>query len=301
MMTPEARQAVVEAWARSFENAIKRNTDNKSQEFFNKVFDFLERPSKDSFNAATRVMPSYDFYQYMNPSEYWAVNAEKLMAAKLGTPWARFVSAVKKLFEALKSVFGVNNTFTVHKEFDNIINGKLERTKDKEMLTDYLFQGKVKLDFLNSVEDFRATREKYKRPQTPIEPSVEVSDTIKKGVEKTKDAITNTISSPIETTINMIGNADRAITYLRNKNVDYGAGLELADMSKYDGKVRNAYQQAVASVAVTNARRSGHIGMQGILIGKVIFNPETQQFQAVEDKFNIANKNSVWIYFVIIF
>ena len=289
MMTPEARQAVVEAWARSFETAIKRNTDKKSQEFFNKVFDFLDNPSKQSFDAATKVMPSYDFYQYMNPSEYWAVNAEKLMEAKLGTPWARFVSAVKKILEALKSVFGVNNTFTVHKEFDNIINGKLERKKGEDMLVDYLLQGKVKIDFLNNIEDVNDLLDKHSRPDAPRKPSMSVRDTFMGGYENTKETVKDVLTSPLIATNNMIGKADRALTYFRNKNIFFGYGLEEADRQRYGGQIRNAHQQAIASVAVVNALHSGNIATQVMTLGKLEFDPDIQMFVAKKSDKNMAN------------
>jgi hypothetical protein len=289
IMTPEARQAVVEAWARSFENAIKRNPDKKSQDFFNKVFDFLDRPSKESFDAATRIMPSYDFYQYMNPSEYWAVNAEKLMAAKLGTPWARFVSAVKKLLEALKSVFGVNNTYTVHKEFDNIINGKIERTKSEEMLVDYLLQGKVKIDFLNNIEDVNELLDKHNRPDAPRKPSLSVRDAFMGGYDNTKETVKDVLTSPLIATNNMIGKADRALTYFRNKNIFFGYGLEEADRQRYSGQVRTAHKQAIASVAVVNALHSGNIATQVMTQGKLIFDNAIQMFVAAKSDKSMAN------------
>jgi hypothetical protein len=289
IMTPEARKAVVEAWARSFETAIKRNTDKKSQEFFNKVFDFLDRPTKETFDAATRVMPSYDFYQYMNPSEYWAVNAEKLMAAKLGTPWARFVSAVKKILEALKSVFGVDNTFTVHKEFDKIINGKIERTKSEEMLIDYLLQGKVKLDFLNNIEDVKELLDKHNRPDAPRKPSLSVRDAFMGGYDNTKETVKDVLTSPLLATNNMIGKADRALTYFRNKNIFFGYGLEEADRQRYGGQVRNAHQQAIASVAVVNALHSGNIATQVMTLGKLVFDNTIQMFVAQKSDKSMAN------------
>jgi hypothetical protein len=289
MMTPAAREAIVQAWARSFETAIKQNPDKKSQEFFNKVFDFLDNPSKKTFDDATSIMPSYDLYQYMNPSEYWAVNAEKLMAAKLGTPWARFVSAVKKLFEGLKSVFGVNNTFTVHKEFDNLINGKLERTKNEEMLIDYLLKGKVKLDFLNSIEDVNELLDKHNRPEAPRKPSLSVRDAFMGGYDNTKETVKDVLTSPVIATNNMIGKADRALTYFRNKNIFFGYGLEEADRQRYGGQIRNAHQQAIASVAVVNALHSGNIATQVMTQGKLVFDKDTQMFVAAKSDKSMAN------------
>jgi hypothetical protein len=102
---------LVEEYIKDFKKASKKNTDAQSQLYFKKVLDFIDNPSQESFAAATAAMPSYDFYQYINPSEYWAVNAETLMASKLGTAWGRFVAAIKKYLEALKNVFGFNNKY----------------------------------------------------------------------------------------------------------------------------------------------------------------------------------------------
>lgn len=289
MMTPAAREALVQAWARSFETAIKQNPDKKSQDFFNKVFDFLDSPSKKTFDDATKIMPSYDLYQYMNPSEYWAVNAEKLMAAKLGTPWARFVSAVKKLLEGLKSVFGVNNTYAVHKEFDNLINGKLERTKNEDMLIDYLLKGNVKLDFLNSIEDVNDLLDKHSRPDASRKPSLSVRDVFMGGYDNTKETVKDVLTSPLIASNNMIGKADRALTYFRNKNIFFGYGLEEADRQRYSGQVRNAHQQAIASVAVVNALHSGNIATQVMTLGKLVFDNTIQMFVAVKSDKSMAN------------
>lgn len=127
MMTSEQRKVVIDAWQKSFKKAIEKNTDPQSQLYFKKVLDFIDRPSQESFFAATSAMPSYEFYQYITPSEYWAVNAETLMAAKLGKAWDRFVSAIKKYLEALKNVFGFDNRYAVHKTFDQLMSDKPKR------------------------------------------------------------------------------------------------------------------------------------------------------------------------------
>jgi hypothetical protein len=124
MMTDDQRNVLIESWQDALKKAVKANPDQPSQEYFSKVLAFLDTPSEASFAEAVQAMPSYDFYQYLNPSEYWAINAEKLMASKLGSSWDRFVKAVKKLFEGLKSVFGFNNNYGVHKVFDQLMRDK---------------------------------------------------------------------------------------------------------------------------------------------------------------------------------
>jgi DNA-binding protein H-NS len=134
MMTAIQRKLLVDAWSKDFEKAVKKNTDDQSRLYFKKVLQFIDNPSQESFAAATAAMPSYEFYQYMSPSEYWAVNAETLMASKLGTAWGRFVTAIKKYLEALKNVFGFNNKYAVHKTFDQLMRDKPTRISTDSLI-----------------------------------------------------------------------------------------------------------------------------------------------------------------------
>jgi len=150
MMTKEAKEAIINAYHRAFQKAIQKHTDLKSQAFFHKVMNFLDNPSPESLAVAVKAMPSYEFYQYVNPSEFWAVNAEKLFAAKLGSGWERFKSAVRKLFEALKDTFGFDNNYAVHKTLDDLLKG--EAPRDGVDLVNYLLSAKA-VDFLANVDD----------------------------------------------------------------------------------------------------------------------------------------------------
>jgi hypothetical protein len=168
MMTKGAKEAIINAWYKAFQKGIKKYKDPKSQEFFHKVLDFLDKPNNESLDVAIKALPSYDFYQYINPSEFWAVNAEKLFAAKLGSGWERFKSAVRKLFEALKDTFGFDNNYAVHKTFDSLIKGKAPRGGSD--ITNYLLSGK-KVNFLSNVENLDTELE-----QKVIELSLKVGD-----------------------------------------------------------------------------------------------------------------------------
>jgi GNAT superfamily N-acetyltransferase len=287
MMTPETKKAVVEAWAKSFQAAIKANPDAKSQEFFNKVMDFLEDPSKESFDAATKIMPDYDYYQYMNPSEFWAVNAEKMFAAKLGTPWAKFVNAIKKLFEALKSVFGFNNKYALHKAFDNIINGTLERTNKKEMLTDYLFNGKVKLDFLNSIE--KISEENENVPEVPDNDPKSFKEMMIGSYGRVVENASNIAKNPKDNSLKALDKASDAILYTRIKNFFFGAGLEARDFAKYNGAIRTADNIAIASLAVKNVIHAGSISTQVLLQGALEYSADFMQFIAVKRDYSMKN------------
>jgi hypothetical protein len=153
MMTPEAQMAVVESWAQNFQKAIEKYTDLPHQEYFQAVMDYIQKPTEENYRKATNLVPEYEMYQYINPSEYWAVNAEKLLKASLGSPWARFAKGVQKIWEAIKSTIGMNNRYAVHKEFNRILSGEMDRMTHK-MLVEYVTDNANALRFLNNVEDF---------------------------------------------------------------------------------------------------------------------------------------------------
>ena len=144
MMSAEAAADVIMDWSDKLGKAIKTDKNPKAQAYFRAVMEFLNTPTAESYNAAISAMPSYEYYQYINPSEYWAVNAEKLMQRKLGSGWDRFVLGVRKLLEGLKSFFGFDNNYAVHRTFDAIMSAKQERTT-KRVLNDYVLTSKMAL------------------------------------------------------------------------------------------------------------------------------------------------------------
>jgi hypothetical protein len=139
MMSPEAAQSIVKDWKEKLSAAIKKEKSLKAQGYFRAVLDFFEDPNEESFKRAIRLLPNYSYYQYLNPSEYWAVNAEKLMARKLGSGWDRFVLSAKGLLEALKDMFGFDNQSAIHKAFNQVMNGTTDRNTNK-VLNDYVLQ-----------------------------------------------------------------------------------------------------------------------------------------------------------------
>ena len=143
MMDADARNAVITAWEKDLKAAMKKYTAENGyqdhEDYFKAVIRFMKDPTLETFRDAQELLPSYEMYQYINPSEYWAVNAQKLMNRHLGSGWDRFVNIVKRLFEGLKKVFGFDNKYPVHKVFANIMSGKMERL-DQSALVNYVSQ-----------------------------------------------------------------------------------------------------------------------------------------------------------------
>jgi hypothetical protein len=158
MMPYQAQAALVDAWAKGLLKASKKAKTDPEKKFFVAVGKFLDKPTQDSMVDAINAMPDYSYYQYINPSEFWAVNAEPLMQAYLGGAWQRFKSSVRGLFEAMKKVFGFDNKSVIYKTFNSVLNSE----RDSPMLVDYVSTVKNMLP-INAVQQ--------NLPNMPIAPN----------------------------------------------------------------------------------------------------------------------------------
>lgn len=131
--------------------------------------------------------------------------------------------------------------------------------------------------------------QKHNRSDTPLHPSGTVSDAFMGSVQTAKKIGTYVKENPTLVVPNMVGKTDRAMTYMRNKSVWYGTGLESSDFSKYNGQLRDSHGTAVASIAVTNAIHAGHVGTQVMIQGKLKFDSKLQMFVAQKSDKSMAN------------
>jgi hypothetical protein len=288
LMTPAQRKAVVNAYIAALKKAAKKHKDAKSREFFDNVVKYLNEPSNDTRDAMNKSLPSLDFYQFTSPSEYWAVNAEKLMAQRLGTAWDRFKKAVRKMFEKMKNIFGFDNRFVVHDVFDKIMSGSKERM-DTEMLANFVASSKQEYEMIEKTKEDAELVRRYNRTPTSQTDSAPLRRIMIGAAENSKDLFKSMAESPSEAINFMFNSVIRGITYLRNKNVWFGTGLNEADRIRYSGDVKTAEGLATASVALDNMIRGGNIGTQVIMRGGIEFNPETQMYVAVQRDKSMAN------------
>jgi DNA-binding protein H-NS len=281
MMTEKQRQALVNSYLDAIKKAMRKHKDAKSQEFFDLVLEFLNNPTDRAVAKMNDAMPSYDFYQYTSPSEYWAVNAEKLMAQRLGTSWDRFKKAIRKVFEKMKSIFGFDNRFMVHDVFDNIMSGSKKRM-DKTMLVDYIGTSGESFAFLASVEEDAELVRRYNRADTPMLDHSPMRRMIANAGSFTKDMFKDMAQNPSESLRMMFNSLNRGVMYLRNKFIWFGSGINEADRIRYNGAVKTAEGLATASLALDNMIRGGNIATQTVFQGGIEFNKDTQMYSAVK-------------------
>jgi hypothetical protein len=161
VMTKDVKKKLVQEWRNKLDRAQRLEKTKEGKAFFDALSEHLKAPTRESFVSASNAMPNTSYYQYMSPSEYWAVNAEKLMEAQLGGAWKKFQKFVRGLFESLKNVFGLDNKSTIHNVFNEVINGKRLSTT---MLTD--MQGSAVPTL--ATEPKAPGRRNYKGDQAPL-------------------------------------------------------------------------------------------------------------------------------------
>lgn len=145
-------------------------------------------------------------------------------------------------------------------------------------------------EFEGSARDqYLAQREADGREDFKLKTSKSVKDMLLGSYGAARAAAKAVKESPMLAVNKMTSKLDRAITYARIKGVWYGRGLEVAEVKKFNGKVRDGQEKAIATVALTNALHSGEIMSQAIMRGKLMFDTKSQMFRAEDAKESLAN------------
>ena len=165
MMPKEVKKKLVKVWGDKVVAAEKVEKTLAGKQFFEALKQHLQNPTIESFEATSAKMPDMSYYQYMSPSEYWAVNAEPLMKAQLGGAWKRFQKFVRGLFESLKEIFGIDSKNMIYKTFNQVING--ERL-DTNMLVDYA-RGVIPTYSMNPRQDYKGDKPPLAQWTNPAE------------------------------------------------------------------------------------------------------------------------------------
>jgi hypothetical protein len=288
MMTPEVKKVLVDAWAKAFGKAIETNKDEAHQNYFQAVMDFIENPNEATYRKATNLLPNYNMYQFISPSEFWAVNAEPMLAAKLGGAWSRFANAVKGLWEAIKSVFGFDNRYAVHREFNRIMSGDQKRI-NKQMLVDYLNQNGVTGKFINNIEEDLKLIDDLNLPEVPDNDPKTFKDMMVGNYQRSKKFAEDLSKQPGQKFTDGLTSAYENGTMARIQAVNYAAGVEARDFAKYKGQVRTADNLAIASLAVKNNLHAAMIAARVITQGMLTYNKDVLRFIAIKSDKSIAN------------
>lgn len=131
MMPEEVRQGVRDEWVKQLEATQRYATQNQIQPLMQAVDDAIRAVAGDA-NAYNRVAEQistgelpYSFYQFVNPSEFWAVNASRLVRerANAGDWVGKAVQWLKEFVEKVKSAFGLSSDAAIIRGLDAVLKG----------------------------------------------------------------------------------------------------------------------------------------------------------------------------------
>jgi hypothetical protein len=279
MMLPEQRNIVIQEWRKAVETAMTKYPDERHQKFFNAVLNFGQAPSERTLSAAINLMPGIEFYQYVGPSEYWAVNAEPLLEAQLGSSWDRFVKAVRRLFEALKQVFGFDNKSAVHKVFAQVMSGNGARINNSALL---FFAGAANGNRVRllSIQDDKDLLERYNRPNTPMTDRSVTERFILRPYRVAKEIVQDAVRQPGKAVGDLANFGVDSLINLRVRHTWFAAGVEARDFERYNGQLRTSDGLVTASVAVDNAIRGGNIAVEVLYRGGIKYDKRSGMYTA---------------------
>jgi len=135
MMPTDIRNAILKSWARALTSAAKRAETTAEKNFFENLLDYhfgsdetagVEALHEAAVQAIAKGLVPYDFYQYVNPSEFWAVNAADILEGRYdvrGSTLGKLKSWVKEFFEKAKDFFGLQSDAPIIRALDKVLEG----------------------------------------------------------------------------------------------------------------------------------------------------------------------------------
>ena len=144
-MMPESMQAAIRReWLKAVTagraKAAKANKENL-RAFFDNAIEFgISNDltiAQEMEKALTSGAVPYDHYQYVNPSEFWAVNMERLVSARhaaRGSIWARIRQWVTELLQRAKGALGVRSDAPMIRALDALLKSEGGEFQSKKML-----------------------------------------------------------------------------------------------------------------------------------------------------------------------
>ena len=139
-MMPENVQAGIEAeWMKQIVAVLNYAIKTKNLALTDHVRQALAAADGDPVSyqkvttAINRGELSYDFYQYVNPSEFWAVNASEIIKARAGDWVSQATQWIREFVSRMAEVFGLPNNFAIIRGVEAVLNAEGQLI-DAEML-----------------------------------------------------------------------------------------------------------------------------------------------------------------------
>jgi hypothetical protein len=143
MMPQDIRMAIKRAWAKELDRVERLPYEGKNEKdsmFFKAIRAFHNQEKvningedlspSEAFKFATDLISDGDvdgrLYQYVNPSEFWAVNATEIMRGRYevqGSLLGRLKNWLRELSTKIKGLFGLDSNAPIIKALDSLAKG----------------------------------------------------------------------------------------------------------------------------------------------------------------------------------
>lgn len=128
MMPQVIQDGIRRAWAKAFAKGYDAATPEQ-RKYLDLMLDATAgdaKAAKELVNGFRSGVLSYDtHYQLTNPSEYWAVNATRIMQGRFeaGSWMAKAKQWMRELVQKMRGILGMDSDYPVLKALDSVING----------------------------------------------------------------------------------------------------------------------------------------------------------------------------------
>ena len=133
VMPAEAQAAIRNEWSKAI-TAEMIKADPKMQDYLEHVLAANELGSGKMLEAAREKLPSADAYQFLNPSEFWAVNATRIMASRFDAQsgiGARLRQWFGELVQRVRGWLGLRSDAPMLRTLADVFNNRVDQPTDQ--------------------------------------------------------------------------------------------------------------------------------------------------------------------------
>jgi len=177
MMPSDIQSAIGTEWLMQLTAAARRATTESEQQYFELLTQYhfgSPEVAPDQLLATAKEMikngdvPA-DYYQYINPSEFWAVNGSRIVQNRFAygdSLISRLQQWLKEFVQKIKSMFGLPSDATVIRALDSLAKGNGEFQTDT-----MLFESDIKQSVVPSREKVINTAQEFLQKRKPLNPA----------------------------------------------------------------------------------------------------------------------------------
>ena len=298
MMPAEVQAAIRGAWKKKF-NSAKTQADKGKDEAAKKFFELLDQyhfgdpqtSAKAQVRAAVEMVANSevpaDFYQYVNPSEFWAVNASRIMQNRFnfsGSTMGKLKTWLREFLQKIKGITGLPSDAPIIRTIESLIRGD-GKFQSQGMLmegADYLSVAPKPPSSTASAEAKAALKELDDNNMNVAKPEPNFKERM---ATMARDAIDNpklTAQSAAKAYSRFL-NKIETVVFSSDAAINNDIRGELKESTKGKEEILGA----LLEVSLSQTVHADAIGNNLLQYGKVKYNEELHKWEAIQVDDNI--------------